>query len=85
SMTAYWADFDPDEVRDGNLAWLGGLYRDLSTDLGTSAYQNFPDGELPRWWTAYYGQNYDRLVHVKKEYDPKLLFRYPQAVRANPR
>lgn len=84
SMTAYWADIDSAGVRDANLGWLNKLYGDLSADLGTSAYQNFPDGELKNWWTAYYGSNYDRLVRVRQKYDPKLLFRYPQAVRANP-
>lgn len=85
SLTAYWGDTDFTEVRDTNLAWLDTLYQEMSADLGTSAYQNFPDGELKQWWTAYYGANYDRLVQVKQKYDPELLFRYPQAVRPDPR
>jgi FAD/FMN-containing dehydrogenase len=84
SLTAYWGDTDYPEVRDGNLAWLDSLYQDMAGRLGTSAYQNFPDGELRQWWSAYYGDNYARLVQVKQKYDPNLLFRYPQGIRANP-
>lgn len=85
SMTAYWGDADFPAVRDANLAYLDALYQDMAGDLGTSAYQNFPDGQLKQWWNAYYGANYDRLVRVKEHYDPELLFRYPQGVRADPR
>lgn len=85
SMTGYWADADFPSVREANLAWLEALYREMARDLGTSAYQNFPDAELQQWWTSYYGANYDRLVRIKEHYDPELLFRYPQGVRADPR
>ncbi|MFI9203175.1 FAD-binding oxidoreductase [Streptomyces sp. NPDC053048] len=84
ALTTYWSDTDPGPVSDHNTTWLGRLYDDLSKDLGTAAYQNFPDPELERWWSAYYGSNYNRLVKIKEDYDPSGLFRYPQAVRDRP-
>jgi FAD/FMN-containing dehydrogenase len=44
------------------------------------AYVNYADDELAHWQTAYYGANYDRLVKLKKQYDPDRLFTFPQAI-----
>ncbi len=43
-------------------------------------YQNFPDPDLQNWVHAYYGANYDRLVPVKKRYDPEDFFHFPQSL-----
>jgi hypothetical protein len=43
------------------------------------AYQNFPDPDLEDRAHAYYATNYDRLVRIKRKYDPD-DFRFPQSV-----
>ncbi|WP_422397369.1 BBE domain-containing protein [Streptomyces acidiscabies] len=37
---------------------------------------NFPDPGLRDWRRAYYGPDYDRLVAVKRRYDPSGLLRF---------
>jgi hypothetical protein len=76
-----WADYDPPDVAAANLRWLDEFYDDIfgETPPGHS-YQNFPDPTLKDWRRAYYGANYDRLVRVKRKYDPTGFFRYPQAI-----
>ncbi|MEU8236377.1 FAD-dependent oxidoreductase [Actinoplanes sp. NPDC048967] len=44
------------------------------------AYVNFPGYELPDWRTAYYGENYARLVSVKQRYDRNNFFRHPRSI-----
>lgn len=66
---------------DGVLSQLRSLHRVLSRALGTSAaYVNFPDPDLREWQHSYYEGNYERLVAVKRRYDPAGLFRYGQSV-----
>lgn len=74
----------PDTPQDGvrqQLARTRALHRTLSRDLETrAAYVNFPDPDLRDWQSAYYGDNYARLLEVKRRYDPSGLFHYAQAI-----
>ncbi|MGC0316478.1 FAD-binding oxidoreductase [Kitasatospora acidiphila] len=76
-----WADYDPFGVADANLRWLEEFYDDIFRGRPPQhSYQNFPDPTLKDWQRAYYGTNYDRLVRVKRTYDPTGFFGYPQAI-----
>jgi hypothetical protein len=76
-----WGDHDPAEVAAANLAWLDEFYAGIFGDMTPpDSYQNFPDPTLRDWRRAYYGVNYDRLVQVKRRYDPTGFFSYPQAI-----
>ena len=50
--------------------------------ISVGAYVNFPGTNLPNWSSAYYGENYPRLVRVKRHYDPDNFFRHPRSVGA---
>lgn len=78
---ASWADDDPPATEVASVSWLTELYDGLLAGRPPSgAYQNFPDPDLADWRRAYYGDNYQRLVEVKRKYDPTDFFTYPQGV-----
>ncbi|EYB23020.1 hypothetical protein FG05_13840 [Fusarium graminearum] len=41
---------------------------------GAGAYINEADFQQPDWQDTFYGANYDKLLQIKKKYDPKHLF-----------
>jgi FAD/FMN-containing dehydrogenase len=76
-----WTPEDDPSVIAANLEWLGGFMEAMQPNLSGGAYQNFPDRTLPNWQQEYYGENFDRLVEVKRAWDPSNLFRFPQSIQ----
>ncbi len=63
-------------------SWADAGFAVLDPHSSGETYQNFVDPGLPDWRRAYYGENYPRLVAVKRRYDPHRLFSFAQAVGA---
>lgn len=62
-------------------SWARQLFGAAAPFATGGVYSNFmPDDEADRVGGAY-GANYDRLVELKKKYDPRNLFRSNQNVR----
>ena len=76
-----WDESDsPSETAEG-LRWLDGFARDVRATGGlTGAYVNFGNRDLADWARAYYGRNLERLIEVKRRWDPEGAFRFPQGI-----
>jgi len=61
-------------------AWVEQARKALAPSMTGEAYVNYADPALPDFLHAYYGANLARLVAVKRRYDRKRLFRFPQGV-----
>ncbi|WP_117209887.1 FAD-dependent oxidoreductase [Allorhizocola rhizosphaerae] len=73
-----------EEVGRQARARQAATYAKLAAELKTTAaYVNFPDPDLPQWWSAYYGGNYNALLDVKRRYDLHRVFHYTQGIGAN--
>jgi FAD/FMN-containing dehydrogenase len=56
------------------IAWVEGL-RTALLPFAPGAYVNYVDERIPDPLRAYYGANLERLVQVKRRYDPDNVFR----------
>jgi FAD/FMN-containing dehydrogenase len=75
-----WEPQDDPDLIAANLAWLDAYQAAMQPYLSGGAYQNFTDRNQADWQHAYYGQNFDRLVEVKRAWDPDNLFHFPQSI-----
>lgn len=64
----------------GTREWVGEMWQILAPDFDGTAYQNFIDPTLEDWQTAYYGDNFERLVDVKTRVDPGDYFHNAQSI-----
>jgi FAD/FMN-containing dehydrogenase len=65
-----------------NIAWARTFWRDMAAFSPGGTYLNFPGlgEEREELVRAAYGANYDRLVALKRKYDPANLFRLNQNI-----
>jgi hypothetical protein len=65
-----------------NIAWVRGLFGAVQSQVSRAVYVNFLDlDEGADRIRAAYGDNYDRLVTLKRKYDPTNFFRMNQNVK----
>lgn len=82
ALIKYGATWDPgdDVAADSSRRWADETFDVMEPHSSRRSFQNFPDGELPDWATAYFGDNLARLIDVKRKYDPDRLFDFRQAI-----
>jgi FAD/FMN-containing dehydrogenase len=79
SFDGIWTDAADD---DANIAWSRGSWEALAPyAAGDRIYQNFPGlGEDPGLVRRSFGPTWERLVEVKRRYDPDNVFRFNQNI-----
>jgi FAD/FMN-containing dehydrogenase len=70
---------DPAE-NDANIAWVREYFDATAPHAEAGGYVNFMSGDDQGQLRASYRGNYDRLVEVKRAYDPDNLFRVNQNI-----
>ena len=72
----------PDAHRnDENIAWVRDYYAAIAPHSEQSGYVNFMSGDDQHRIEANYRDNYERLVQLKRAYDPGNLFHLNQNIR----
>jgi FAD/FMN-containing dehydrogenase len=66
---------------EGNIKWVKDYYRALEPRSLSAGYVNFMAGDDEGRVRDNYRQNYDRLVTVKRQYDPRNLFHLNQNIK----
>jgi FAD/FMN-containing dehydrogenase len=70
---------DPTQTEAG-IRWARETYESLRPHMADSAYVNYLDNDDASRVRAAYGANYDRLVQLKRRYDPANTFRLNQNI-----
>ena len=76
-LAGMWPDPADNEA---NTAWVRDYYAALAPNSEKGAYVNFLSGDDQDKIRANYGGNYERLVGIKKKYDPGNLFHLNQNI-----
>jgi FAD/FMN-containing dehydrogenase len=71
---------DPAENED-NIAWVRGFYEATAPHSEEGGYVNFMADDDEDRIRVNYRENYDRLVDIKRKYDPGNLFHHNQNIR----
>jgi hypothetical protein len=77
-LKSVWDDTQPLLART-NIDWAVRFYDELGKHA-QGAYINYIDPLLLNWQDRYYGKNYERLLQVKKEWDPAGQFDFQQGI-----
>jgi FAD/FMN-containing dehydrogenase len=80
SIELNWAEHDSAETVAKNEVWLKEFHEAMAEYTSRQCYQNFIDDSEPDFLHAYYGANLEKLIRVKRETDPRHIFRYPQGI-----
>ena len=79
NINAVWTEEDPDAER--HIAWARGFFDAMQPHAGGRVYLNFLGEEGGnRVRQAYGAQNHERLVELKRAYDPTNFFRMNQNI-----
>jgi FAD/FMN-containing dehydrogenase len=70
---------DPSDA-PSRFAWIGDFHAAMWPYVSGGAYSNMCDVDLDDWPRAYYGDNFPRLVDVKRRYDPHDVFHFAQSI-----
>ena len=63
------------------ISWARDFFKASAPFASTGAYVNFMTDEEGDRVAAAYGSNYDRLVELKKKYDPENVFHFNQNIK----
>jgi len=78
NVNAVWTEEDPEPER--HIAWARGFFDALQPHAGESVYVNFLGDEGVDRVRQAYGRSYERLVEVKRAWDPTNFFRLNQNI-----
>jgi FAD/FMN-containing dehydrogenase len=68
-------------MTEAQIAWVRDTYRAVEPSTTGGVYVNYLGDEGAKRVRAAYGPNYDRLVALKRAYDPTNFFRLNQNIR----
>jgi len=75
-----WTLEDDEATVAANQAWLDEFHAAMRPFTSDQSFQNFTDEAETDYLRAYYGSNLERLVEIKRKYDPDNVLRFAQSI-----
>ncbi|CAG8592739.1 14475_t:CDS:2 [Cetraspora pellucida] len=72
---------EPSEMCLQNLKFFAHHFQQKYTNY--ESYQNLIDRQLDNWQCRYYRENFEKLVEIKRKYDPYNVFHWNQSIPIN--
>jgi FAD/FMN-containing dehydrogenase len=83
-VDSFWDPTWPGCGEEVALQWLAGFFGVVEPYLNGEMYQNYPVRDLTDFREQYWGDAFDRLLAVKRHYDPDSFFRFEQSIEPLP-
>ncbi len=80
-VDVFW--MDPAQEREAR-DYLDGFMRLIEPLSNGESYQNYPRASQTDWRQRYWGEQFPKLLAIKRKYDPDEFFRYGQSIRPEP-
>lgn len=78
----FFDSLDAENVKPSK-AWSKKFLKSVQFLDSGETYQNYPDRELPDYLDRYYGSNLERLINIKRKWDPNGYFRSRMSIPIN--
>lgn len=79
SIIGFQSVWEEDIYADENRGWVIDKFEFIKS-LTKGSFINFPIKQLDNYHKEYYGENFDKLRDIKKEYDPECIFTFEQGI-----
>jgi hypothetical protein len=80
-VLTYFMQWSYPDLTDDSKLFLKTLYDKVLPYTSIYCFPNLIDYDIVDYMKQYYGTNKNRLVRIKKKYDPLNLFKYRQSIR----
>lgn len=67
-----------------NMQWVNDFKKAMKPHVSGFTYVNYCDREIEDFPRSYYGNNLERLIEIKKKYDPSNFFSFAQSIPMEP-
>jgi hypothetical protein len=80
SVIQYFCQWQNNTTADARMAHVRAVHKSLRPFVSGYAYVNYCDTDITNWAHAYWGENLDRLMDVKMNWDPQNFFKHAQSI-----
>jgi hypothetical protein len=63
-----------------SINFVNNFYNEIKEYTSQYCFPNFIDYDIKDYMKSYYGNNRDKLIEIKKKYDPNNIFKYKQSI-----